>query len=65
MQVLTPARLQQMQTMMDRIRAPSDTGRIWRKLKANLSSLTAEELKNFAVIYGTYLLSPFLKPHEV
>lgn len=63
--VLTPNKLALMQQRMDKLRPPSDTGRIWRKLKANLSCLTAEELKNLACIYGTYLLHPILKPHEV
>jgi hypothetical protein len=63
--VLSSQVLEKMQRQMDNIHPPSDTGRVWRKLRANLSNLTAAELKNLITVFGTCLLLPFLKPSEV
>ena len=51
------------QTRVDSIKVPSDVGRIPRKIASSFSGFTAEQWKNWVVIYSLFALRGIL-PHD-
>ena len=61
--ILKPKDLKQIQDYIDRTVVPPDVGRIPNKLEAGASGMTADQWKNWTLIYSRYILSTVL-PQE-
>ena len=56
LEILTDSDAQEIQQKIDRMRTPSTIGRIPRKIGSKFSSLTADEWKNWTLVYSTVCL---------
>ena len=61
--ILKPKDLKEIQDYIDRTVVPPDVGRIPNKLEAGASGMTADQWKNWTLIYSPYILSTIL-PHN-
>mgnify|MGYP002803532383 CR=1 FL=1 len=58
--ILKPQNLKDIQEHIDSVVVPPDVGRIPNKLEAGTSGMTADQWKNWTLIYSPYILSKFL-----
>lgn len=62
--VISKNQLQIIQCRVDSLSIPSDMGQIPRKVGSNFSSLTAEQLKNWVIIYSMFALRGMISQRE-
>lgn len=58
--ILSKEKLQVIQCRVDSLNVPSDMGRIPRKVASNFSGFTAEQLKNWVIVYSMFALRGLL-----
>ena len=58
--IISSDKLETLQNGINNIRVPSSVGRIPKKIAANFSSLTADQLKNWVLIYSPLALREVL-----
>ena len=63
--IISRSQLQVTQCRVDSLSIPSDMGRIPRKIGSNFSSFTAEQLKNWVIIYSMFALRGMLSQREL
>ena len=63
-EIITPEQLNTLQCRMDSLKVPSDLGRIPPKIASNFSGFTAEQLKNWVLLYSMYALRGILSQDE-
>ena len=61
---ISDAKLDTIQCRIDSMRVPSDMGRIPKKIASNFSGFTAEQLKNWTVVYSMYALRGLISQDE-
>lgn len=62
--IITHEQLNIIQSRIDNLKVPSDLGRIPKKISSNFSGFTAEQLKNWVLLYSMYALRGILSQDE-
>lgn len=62
--IISSAKLNVIQCRIDNMSVPSDLGRIPKKIASNFSGFTAEQLKNWVLLYSMYALRGILSQDE-
>ena len=62
--IITAEQLNVLQCRMDSLKVPSDLGRIPKKISSNFSGFTAEQLKNWVLLYSMYALRGIISQDE-
>ena len=62
--IISDAKLNLIQCRIDNMSVPSDLGRIPKKIASNFSGFTAEQLKNWVLLYSMYALRGILSQDD-
>ena len=65
LEILKKSHFQHIQEIVDAMKVPSDVGRIPRKISSGFSGFTADQFKNWVLIYSIPALFNFLSKEHI